>query len=81
MKANCGAAKDADGKALGPFGKTTVNIVLGRNGHSKNVTVDSSLDGKPAGNCVLQAFKNLTYAPWAGADSSTQWEVELVQPK
>ena len=81
VKANCGAAKDADGKALGPFGKTTVNIVLGRNGHSKNVTVDSSLDGKPAGNCVLQAFKNLTYAPWAGADSSTQWEVELVQPK
>ena len=80
-KANCGAAKDDTGKATGPFGKTTVSIVLGRNGHSKNVTVDSSLDGKPAGNCVLQAFKNLTYAPWAGADAATTWEVELVQPK
>jgi hypothetical protein len=81
VKANCGAAKDADGKAPGPFGKTTVSIVLGRNGHSKNVTLDSSYDGKPAGNCILQAFKNLTYAPWAGADASTTWEVELVQPK
>ncbi|MEO8876444.1 MAG: hypothetical protein ABI461_12715 [Polyangiaceae bacterium] len=80
-KANCGAAKDSDGKALGPFGKTTVNITLGRNGHSKNVTLDSSYDGKPAGNCIIQAFKNLTYAPWAGADMTVQWEVELVQPK
>jgi hypothetical protein len=80
-KANCGAAKDADGKATGPFGKTTVNIVLGRNGHSKNVTLDSSFDGKPAGKCIIQAFTNLTYAPWAGADATTQWEVELVQPK
>jgi hypothetical protein len=80
-KANCGAATDSDGKATGPFGKTTVSIVLGRNGHSKTVTVDPSLDGKPAGNCILQAFKNLTYAPWAGADATTTWEVELVQPK
>jgi hypothetical protein len=80
-KANCGAAKDADGKAVGPFGKTTVNIVLGRNGHSKNVTLDSSFDDKPAGKCIIQAFKNLTYAPWAGADAATTWEVELVQPK
>jgi len=81
VKANCGAAKDADGKSIGPFGKTMVNVTLGRNGHSKNVSVDSSLDGKPAGNCVLQAFKNLTYAPWAGADATVQWEVELVQAK
>jgi hypothetical protein len=80
-KANCGAAKDADGKSVGPFGKTTVNIVLGRNGHSKNVTLDSSFDGKPAGRCMIQAFTNLTYAPWAGADAATTWEVELVQPK
>lgn len=80
-KANCGAAKDSDGKATGPFGKTMVSIVLGRNGHSRTVTVDSSIEGKPAGNCVVQAFTNLTYAPWAGADSTTQWGVELVQPK
>ena len=80
-KANCGAAKDSDDKATGPFGKTTVTIVLGRNGHSRKVTLDSSFDGKPAGNCIVQAFTNLTYAPWAGADVTTQWEVELVQPK
>ncbi len=78
---NCGGAKDADGKAPGPFGKSMVTVTLGRNGHSKSATVDSSLDGKPAGNCVVQAFSNLTYAPWAGADQTVQWEVDLVQPK
>ncbi|HEX7665215.1 MAG TPA: hypothetical protein VF407_11905 [Polyangiaceae bacterium] len=80
-KGNCGGAKDADGKATGPFGKSMVTVILGRNGHSKSATVDSSLDGKPAGKCVIQAFSNLTYAPWAGADQTIQWEVELTAPK
>lgn len=81
VKGNCGGAKDADGKATGPFGKTTVTVVLGHNGHSQSASVDSSLADKPAGKCVVQAFSNLTYAPWAGADATVQWEVELVQPK
>lgn len=81
VKGNCGGAKDADGKATGPFGKSMVTVVLGRNGHSKSATADSSIADKPAGKCVVQAFTNLTYAPWAGGDSTVQWEVELVQPK
>ena len=81
VKGNCGGAKDSDGKATGPFGKTMVTVVLGRNGHSKSATVDSSLADKPAGKCIVQAFSNLTYAPWAGSDATVQWEVELVQPK
>lgn len=81
VKGNCGGAKDADGKATGPFGKTMVTVVLGHNGHSQSATVDSSLADKPAGKCIMQAFSNLTYAPWAGSDVTVQWEVELVQPK
>jgi hypothetical protein len=80
-KGNCGGAKDADGKATGPFGKSMVTVVLGRNGHSKSATADPSIADKPAGKCVVQAFANLTYPPWAGGDSTVQWEVELVQPK
>jgi hypothetical protein len=81
VKDNCGAAKDEDGKAPGPWGKTTVSINLGHGGRSKGATVPPPYDSKPAGRCILQAFSNLTYPPWRGADANVDWEVELVQPK
>src|SRR5689334_11488736 len=39
VKDNCGQAKDADGKLAGPFGKSTVQLTLGHNGHMKDVKV------------------------------------------
>jgi hypothetical protein len=81
VKANCGAAKDEDGKATGPWGKATINITLGHNGHTKDVQVPPPYAGKPSGNCVVQAFDNLTFPPWGGADTQVQWDVEIVQPK
>jgi len=33
VKENCGAAKDDNGKATGPWGKATVMLQLGHNGH------------------------------------------------
>lgn len=81
VKDNCGAAKDENGKATGPWGKVTLQIVLGHNGHSKNVTVPASHQGKPVGNCIEKAFTNLSFPPWAGPDTQIDWEVELVQPK
>lgn len=81
VKENCGAAKDDTGKATGPWGKATLQIVLGRNGHSKGITVPSPYQGKPTGNCVEKAFTNLTFPPWAGPDTQIDWEVEVVQPK
>jgi len=80
-KENCGSAKDEDGKAKGPWGKTTVSVALGHNGHSRGVTIGPPYDGKPTGRCVLQAFANLTFPPWSGPDTQVTWEVELVQPK
>jgi hypothetical protein len=80
VKDNCGAAKDDNGKAVGPWGKTTVQVALGHNGHSKGTTVPSPYQGKPTGNCVEKAFTNLTYPPWNGPDSQLDWEVELVEP-
>lgn len=81
VKDNCGAAKDENGKATGPWGKTTIQIALGHNGHSKGTTIAPPYQGKPVGNCIEKAFTNLTFPPWAGADTQVDWEVELVQPK
>ena len=80
VKENCGAAKGDDGKATGPWGKATLQIQLGRNGHSKGVTVPPPYQGKPAGNCVEKAFTNLTFPPWGGSDTQIDWEIELVNP-
>jgi hypothetical protein len=80
VKDNCGAAKDDDGKASGPWGKVTIQVVLGRNGHSKGVTVPAPFDGKASGKCIVQAFSNLTFPPWAGTDTPVDWEVEVAQP-
>ena len=80
VKENCGAAKGDDGKASGPWGKATLQIQLGKNGHSKGVTVPAPYQGKPVGNCVEKAFANLTFPPWGGSDTEVSWEVELVNP-
>ena len=80
VKENCGAAKGEDGKATGPWGKATLQIQLGRNGHSKGVTVPSPYQGKPTGNCVEKAFTNLTFPPWGGSDTEVNWDIELINP-
>jgi hypothetical protein len=80
VHANCGAAKDDAGKAGGPWGKVTVQVQLGHNGHSKGITVPAPYQGKPTGNCIEKAFTNLTFPPWSGSDTQVDWEVELVEP-
>ena len=80
VRDNCGQAKDENGKAVGPWGKTTIQVQLGHNGHSKGITVPAPYQGKPTGNCVEKAFTNLTFPPWAGADTEVDWEVELIEP-
>jgi hypothetical protein len=80
VKDNCGHAKDESGKAVGPWGKATIQIQLGHNGHSKGTTIPAPFQGKPTGNCVEKAFTNLTFPPWQGQDTEVFWEVELVEP-
>jgi len=80
VKANCGAATDEDGKASGPWGKTTVTVKLGHNGHSQGATIGPPYDGKPAGKCTVQAFAILTFPPFAGGDTTVDWPVEIVPP-
>ena len=77
---NCGAAKDDDGKATGPWGKVTVEIQLGHNGHSRAVTVPPPHGEKPVGRCIEKAFTNLTFPPWQGYDTKVTWDVDLVEP-
>jgi len=80
VNGNCGYAKDENGKAVGPWGKATMTVVLGRNGHSKSATISAPYDGKPSGKCAVQAFSNLTFPPWNGPDASLNVDVELTKP-
>ena len=80
VKEHCGEAKDENGKASGPWGKTTINVNLGHNGRSKGATIQAPFDGKPTGRCAVQAFSALTFPPWGGADTAIDWEIEIVQP-
>lgn len=77
---NCGLTKDSDGKATGPWGPVTLTLTLGHNGHMKGVKVPSPYDGKPVGTCIVKAFENLVFPPWAGADADVEWTVELHPP-
>jgi hypothetical protein len=81
VQSNCGFAKGEDGKAAGPWGKTSVSITLGHNGHTKSVTIPEPYDGKPTGACAVKAFSNLTFPPWSGADETVEWPVEIPHPK
>jgi hypothetical protein len=82
VKANCGSATDDDGKATGPWGSTKASIVLGRNGHVKQVSVPSPYDGKPVGLCVVHAFEKLVFPPYAGSsDVSVDWDIQILAPK
>jgi hypothetical protein len=82
VKGSCGAATDDEGKATGPWGKVMASIVLGRNGHVKQVTLPSNYDGKPAGTCIVHAFQKVQFPPYAApTDATVEWEVDVVQPK
>lgn len=80
VKDNCGQAKDDSGKAVGPWGKVTIQVQLGHDGHSKGTTIPSPYAGKPTGVCVERAFTNLQFPPWQGQDAQIDWEVEIVEP-
>jgi hypothetical protein len=80
VKEHCGEAKDDTGKASGPWGKTSISVNLGHNGRSKGATVQAPYDGKPTGRCAVQAFTSLTFPPWSGADTTVDWEIEIVPP-
>jgi len=82
VKSGCGSASDDEGHQTGPWGTTKASVVLGRNGHIKQVTVPSPYDGKPVGVCVINAFKKIQFPPYAGSsDVVLDWDIEIVQPK
>jgi hypothetical protein len=80
VKSNCGAATDESGAVSGPWGKTTITVKLGHNGHSKGGTLPPPFDGKTTGRCAVIAFTNLIYAPFAGSDTDVDWPLEIVKP-
>ena len=82
VKSSCGAASDENGKANGPWGQTKASVRLGRNGHVRGVDVPAPYGDKPVGTCVVHAFQNLVFPPYAApADVTVDWDIELVKPK
>jgi hypothetical protein len=82
VRANCGAATDDEGQATGPWGVTEASIMLGRNGHVRQVTVPPPYDGKPVGVCIIHSFDRIEFPPYAASsDAVVAWKVELVKPK
>lgn len=82
VRANCGSASDDEGAKTGPWGNTTATIVLGRNGHVREVTVPAPYGGKPVGDCVVNSFRKIQYPPYnASSDTSVNWDVQIVEPK
>jgi hypothetical protein len=82
VKGNCGGATDDDGKATGPWGETKATVVLGRNGHIKQITIPAPYDGKPVGICVVHAFQKIQFPPYAApSDVTVDWDIQIVQPK
>jgi hypothetical protein len=82
IKSNCGSATDDEGKATGPWGTVSANIVLGRNGHIKDVTVPDPYNGKPVGICVVRALQKIQFPPYAGSsDVSISRDFEVTKPK
>ncbi len=81
VKANCGSASDENGKANGPWGQTKASVRLGRNGHVRGVEVPAPYGDKPVGTCVVHAFQNLVFPPYAApADVTVDWDIEIVKP-
>jgi hypothetical protein len=81
VKGSCGGATDDEGHATGPWGQLKASVVLGRNGHVKQVTIPDPYNGKPVGLCIVHAFQKLVFPPYSGdTDTSVDWDVELVQP-
>jgi len=81
VRASCGSASDENGKANGPWGTAKVQVRLGRNGHTRGVEVPERYAGKPVGDCMIHAFQNLVFPPYAApADVVVEWDVELVRP-
>jgi hypothetical protein len=81
VKGNCGAASDENGKANGPWGTAKIQVRLGRNGHVRGVEVPERYADKPVGVCIVHAFQNLVFPPYAApSDVVVEWEVEIVRP-
>jgi hypothetical protein len=80
VKDNCGYAKDENGVAKGPWGETTVTVVLGHGGRSKAATLPAGFEGTPTGRCVVAAFSRLTIPPFSGDDVTIEWPIDIPKP-
>lgn len=81
VKDHCGLATEEDGKRKGPWGKTTVTVIIDNNGRSRDTSIPAPYDGTAVGRCATNAFNGFQYPPFAGAaDQKVDVEIEIVKP-
>jgi hypothetical protein len=75
-----GVVYEQEGKEH-PRGDFKVTVTFQEDGTVKSVTIPSPFDGKPVGDCVIQAYKHVIVPPYVGGEQIVDWDVSLKDKK
>ena len=75
-----GVVYEQEGKEH-PRGDFKASITFQEDGTVKQVSIPSPFDGKPVGDCVIQAYKHVIVPPYTGGEQIVDWDVSLKDKK
>lgn len=75
-----GVVYEQEGKEH-PRGDFKATITFQEDGTVKAITIPSPFDGKPVGDCVIQAYKHVIIPPYVGGEQIVDWDVSLKDKK
>ena len=64
-----------------PRGEFKASITFQEDGTVRQVSIPSPFDGKPVGDCVVQAYKHVIIPPYTGGEQIVDWDVNLKDKK
>jgi hypothetical protein len=64
-----------------PRGEFKATVTFQEDGTVRQVTIPSPFDGKPVGDCVIQAYKHVIIPPYVGGEQIVDWDVNLKDQK
>jgi hypothetical protein len=75
-----GVVYEQEGKEH-PRGEFKATITFQEDGTVKQITIPAPFDGKPVGDCVIQAYKHVIVPPYTGGEQIVDWDVSLKDQK
>lgn len=75
-----GVVYEQEGKEH-PRGDFKATITFQEDGTVKQITIPAPFDGKPVGDCVMQAYKHVIVPPYTGGEQIVDWDVSLKDKK